>query len=93
MSKWNEDRPSGVQFPPRAAHRIPVPPYLRRHIMVLADELGLDDQERRDLIEHLLKVEGGSVTNLTASEGRRVRDALQGAALVQAIYIMRGNLK
>lgn len=64
-------------------------PRVVRHLMAMCSELGLTQRERRELIEFVLGVEGGSISRITAEQAVRLRDALTGALAVQTLHDLR----
>lgn len=67
----------------------PISEPMRRRLFVLIDELGLDDHDRHDLTEILLRRDNPSWTHLTAGDGRRLMDALEGALFVRHLNATR----
>lgn len=82
---------TGSSMGPMVNMRSPgMSPHQRRKMWALAGELGLTEQEVRDLVERLFThAENGSTARLSAVEGRRICDQLEGARTVLALYSLR----
>lgn len=62
----------------------------RRRLFALANRLGLDRSERHHLAEMILRRDDPSWARLSRRDARRLTDALEGFAYVQALILQRG---
>lgn len=63
---------------------------LRKRAFALADEFGLDPDERVEIAEMLLKKDVYSWSTLKEEDFQRLVDALEGARLLGVLKRMRG---